>query len=110
MKLPNAQHAVVELEKLVDYCLNPEHERGKHKARVFAAACGIEAPHAELLRQALLGAAVQAEATLTFSDRFGARYVVEFTVQGPTGSALVRSSWIVRSSEDFPRLTSCYVV
>jgi hypothetical protein len=53
---------------------------------------------------------VQAEATLTFSDRFGARYVVEFTVQGPTGSALVRSSWIVRSSEDFPRLTSCYVV
>lgn len=110
MRLPNAQHAVVDLEKLVDYCLDPEHERGKHKARVFAAACGIEAPHAELLRQALLDAAVQSEATPTASDSFGTRYVVEFTVQGPTGSASVRSLWIVRAEEDFPRLISCYVV
>ena len=27
-----------------------------------------------------------------------------------TGEATVRSSWIVRSGEDFPRLTSCYVL
>ena len=38
MKLPNAENAYVDLRKLADYCLDSEHERGKHKARVFAAA------------------------------------------------------------------------
>jgi hypothetical protein len=28
----------------------------------------------------------------------------------PVGRALVPSSWIVRDGEDFPRLTSCYVL
>lgn len=27
--------------KLTGYCLNPEHPRGKHKARVFASALGF---------------------------------------------------------------------
>ena len=57
MKLPNAENAFVDLQKLTDYCLNPEHERGKHKARVFAATCGLTAEHAELLRHSLLDAA-----------------------------------------------------
>ncbi|WP_200235400.1 DUF6883 domain-containing protein [Thiohalocapsa halophila] len=43
MKLPNANQAVVDLEKLRGYCLNPAHPRGRHKARVFAAALGITA-------------------------------------------------------------------
>ena len=42
MKLPNADRAVVEMQKLVDYCLDPEHPRGKHKARVFLSSCGLE--------------------------------------------------------------------
>ncbi len=29
MKLPNADRAVVEIEKLRDYCLNPVHPRGR---------------------------------------------------------------------------------
>ena len=110
MKLPNAENAFVDLQKLVDYCLNPEHERGKHKARVFAAACGLDASLAETLKEALLSGAEENEAIFTRSDAFGARYVVECNVQGPDGDALVRSTWIVRQGEDFPRLTSCYVV
>ena len=38
MTLPHAEAAVVEVvdpRKLRDYCLNPNHPRGKHKARVF---------------------------------------------------------------------------
>lgn len=27
MKLPNAENVVIEMQKLVDYCLNPEHTR-----------------------------------------------------------------------------------
>jgi len=41
MKLPGGEDAIVDPEKLTGYCLNPEHPRGKHKARVFATALGF---------------------------------------------------------------------
>ena len=53
MKLPNGDRAIVDIAKLRDYCLNPEHPRGKHKARVFAAALGFTVDDAEKLRAAL---------------------------------------------------------
>jgi len=77
---------------------------------VFQAACGITADHAELLRQQLLNAAEHADAVLDDSLGFGARYMIELTLQGPSGSARVRSAWIIRQSEDFPRFVSAYVL
>lgn len=53
MKLPNAERAVKEMRKLSDYCLNPSHDEGKHKARLFAAALGMTAHDAAELRTAL---------------------------------------------------------
>ncbi len=63
IKLPNAANAYVDLAKLHDYCLNPEHPRGQHKARVFAQALGLTAVHAEELRQNLLDAVRSSDAT-----------------------------------------------
>lgn len=40
MKLPNAENAVIDIAKLRDYSLNPNHPEGKHKARVFQAKLG----------------------------------------------------------------------
>ena len=110
MKLPNADRAAVETAKLRDYCLNPDHPRGRHKARVFAAALGLSADHWDELRDALLKAARTEQATATDQDEYGQRYVVDFTMNGPAGRARIRSCWIVRSGEDIPRLTSCYVL
>jgi hypothetical protein len=110
MKLPNADRAVVDIEKLRDYCLDPGHPRGRHKARVFASALGITADDAELLHEELLAAANNAEAEPTDSDEFGQRFVLDFKMAGPMGHARVRSGWIVRSDEDFPRLATCYVL
>ncbi|MBI1832539.1 MAG: hypothetical protein HYR84_13950 [Planctomycetes bacterium] len=110
MKLPNGDRAVVDIVMLTDYCLSPTHPRGRHKARVFAATLGLTATLADLLRDALLAAAGTEEATPSDQDEFGQRYVVDFTVKGPNGEALVRSTWIIRIGEDFPRLTSCYVL
>ncbi|SRR5260370_31487888 len=110
MKLPNGEHAVVDIAKLRDYCLNPDHFRGRHKARVFAAALGVNADHAEELQAALLEAARNEEAKVADQDEFGQRFVVDFTMKGPVGEGRVRSSWIVKTGEDFPRLTSCYVI
>ena len=110
MKLPNGERAVVDIVKLLDYCLSPDHLRGRHKARVFAAALGLTADDAEELRSALLEAARTEDATATGPDEYGQRYVVEFTMKRGGREARVRSSWIVRTGEDFPRLTSSFVL
>jgi len=33
--LPNYEQAEIPDEKIFGYCLNPFHERGKHKAKIF---------------------------------------------------------------------------
>jgi hypothetical protein len=110
MRLPNGEHAVIEMAKLRDYCLNAHHPRGRHKARGFAAVLGLTAGHAEDLRDALLEAARTTDAKPTDRDQYGQRYIIDFTMNGPAGSGTIRSSWIVLAGEDFPRLTSCYVL
>lgn len=41
VRLPRAREATIPTAKLVSYALDPSHERGQHKARVFASALGI---------------------------------------------------------------------
>lgn len=57
MKIPNGDKAVVDVRKLKDYCLNPSHEIGKHKARVFKGALDLTIDDCEFLRSRLLEAA-----------------------------------------------------
>ena len=61
MKLPNAQNAVVNIAKLRDYSLNPNHPEGKHKARAFREKLRIRRDDAELLRGLILEAVLAAE-------------------------------------------------
>jgi len=110
MKLPNADRATVDIDKLRDYCLNPEHPRGRHKALVFASTLGLTGREAGELRAALLAAARTQEAIAQESDDYGRRYVLDFVMQGPAGEATARSGWIIRTGEDFPRPTSCFVL
>ncbi len=110
MKLPGGARALVDVAKLRDYCLNPHHPRGRHKARVFASALGLTSTDAKRLGQALLKAAADCEATPGELDDYGQRYVLDFEMGGPGGLVTVRSNWIVLSGEDFPRMTSCFVV
>jgi len=110
LKLPNADRAVVDIEKLRDYCLNPEHRRGCHKARVFNASLGFTRENAEDLRRILLAAALKNNAIPLEHDEYGNRYMVKFIATGPSGKAMVRSSWIIRRGEEILRLMSCYVL
>ena len=110
MKLPSADRAVVDINKLRNYCLNPEHRRGLHKARVFASAIGLTKDDAANLQAALLAAVRDGDAVEGVQDDYGRRYVVDFVVKRSKGEATVRSSWIIRQGEEFPRFTTCYVL
>jgi hypothetical protein len=109
MTLPNPERAVVEIEKLRDYVLNPEHDEGKHKARVFRSALGFTQTDAGRLREMILEAVLREEATLSKRTRHGQLYAVDFVAQGLRGEVTIRTGWIVGRGTDFPRLVTCYV-
>ncbi len=109
MPLPGAERAIVSLEKLRGYCLDAEHPEGRHKARVFRAALGLNADDAEWLQTVLLEIVRTREAVPVGLTSYGRLYVIDFPLSTPAGQAVVRCSWIIRSDERFPRLTSCYV-
>lgn len=109
MKLPNGINAVVEIEKLRNYSLNPNHPVGKHKARVFKAALGITLREAEWLREQALDIATKDDAHPDSASVFGEKYVIDSLVEHEGRFAIVRFAWIIEFGTDFPRLTSCYV-
>lgn len=110
MTIPHADRAAVDVRKLRDYCLNPFHDEGKHKARVFAAVLGITADDAEALRNILLQAIRTHDARVGYQDAYGQRYVVDFLLEWRGKQGMIRSGWIVEHGSDVPRLTSCYVL
>ena len=110
MKLPNADQAFVDVAKLRDYALDPVHAEGKHKARVFAAALGLSRNDAEWLRDQLLLAARTFDCSLGRKTEHGQRYVIDFDATARGKTARLRSAWNLRPTENFPRLTTCYVL
>ena len=108
MLIPNAENAVVDIRKLRDYCLNREHDDGKHKARLFSSTLGMVVENAEELREILLEVVKTHEARLGRWDEFGQRYILDFTLEWQNRSATLRSGWIVEHGSEIPRLTTCY--
>ena len=108
MLLPQAELAEVDIRKLRDYCLNPEHWEGKHKARLFAAALGITIDDAPHLRAVLLEMVLTHNAQLGLLDEYGKRYTVDFLLEWRGRRAVIRSGWIIEHESDTPRLTTCY--
>jgi hypothetical protein len=110
MKLPNAEAAFIDLNKLQNYSLNLQHDRGKHKARSFAAILGLSSDDTELLQAVILEAIQIYDALPTSFDEYGQRYIVDFPVTRNENTATVRTTWIIRPTENFPRFVSCYIV
>jgi len=110
VQIPNADRAFIDMRKLVDYCLDPTHPVGRDKSVVFRSALGFTSDNALTLRDLILDAVSMEEARLGRLDEFGQRYVVDFDVLSGFGESRLRSAWIIRSGEDFPRLTTCYVL
>jgi hypothetical protein len=108
--LPNADAAIVDVTKLEAYVLNDEHPRGRHKARVFLASLGIRRTDAAWLRPALLDGVQSHPALRLEADQWGERWQVDVSLRQKHRRAIVRTVWIIRSSEDIPRLVTCWIL
>ena len=108
-QLPLASDAVIPTEKLVAYALDPDHPRGRHKARVFTAALGIRKPDWQYLRDQILEAVVDAEVRGTRITPHGVLYDVLVLVDGLNGATQrVATIWLVAGDRP-PRLVSTWV-
>ena len=90
MKLPKAESASIAIEKLRNYCLDPECPRGKHKARVFSSVLGLTQEDAEILQEAIPRAVLASDCEPGQSDRYGQRFTVD--LQWKWGGELGRSA------------------
>ena len=109
-KLPHPERAIVHINKLTNYCLNPEHPSGKHKARVFKSSLNLDLEDAETVRTVLLDVVHREMATPTKRNAYGQKYVIDFEMNHWGRIAEVRTVWIVRDNENFPRFVTCYVL
>jgi hypothetical protein len=110
MKLPNPDQAVVDMQKLIGYCLNLDHSDGQHKAKVFRAALDIGIAEAAELQSILLQSVKVYNAIPSKSNQQGQKYIIDFSITRLEKQTSVRSAWIVRYDENFPRLVTCYVL
>lgn len=90
------------------YCLNPNHSSGKHEARVFASALGIQANNAEDLQQLIAQAAVEGEVVQQDLTAFGQLYKVDWVIID-RDSIVLRTLWEVRVGQSAPRLVSAFI-
>jgi uncharacterized protein DUF6883 len=107
--LPRAREAVIPTDKLAGYALDPEHPRGRHKARVFAAALGIRQSDWRYLHDQLLEAVADAEVRGTRITPHGVLYDVVVLIDGLNGATQrVATIWLVAGDRP-PRLVSTWV-
>ncbi|NLX13753.1 MAG: hypothetical protein GXY44_08895 [Phycisphaerales bacterium] len=109
MKLPNGDQAIVEDGKLRNYVLNPMHPVGRHHAFLFQKLLGIHIANLEILRKALLTAAVSESVSRDTATVFGHKYEMSFQLCGPVGSKIIRAVWMIDEAGDRPRLITCFV-
>lgn len=110
MKVPNAEHAFIDVRKLTDYCLDENHPVGKHKAKLFAAALNLRKENALELSEILLLAVKSNGAKPGIQDSFGQRYTVDFEVEKDGKHAIIRSGWIIPINSNVPKLITCFII
>jgi hypothetical protein len=109
MKLPNAGDVEINVRKMTDYCLNPEHPRGKHKAKVFRRTFGITSEDSQELINQIKNKILETECEKGELDEYGQRFTVDVEIEINKSKAVVRTGWIIKQNETRPVFMTCYV-
>lgn len=107
-KLPHGERAVIPMEKLTHYCLNPGHPRGKDKARVFASVLGLTQDRADELYNLVRQAALHGDITKQEQTVCGHYYRVDWPVPAQVG-VILRTIWQLTPGEEAPRMISVFL-
>jgi hypothetical protein len=108
MKLPNGDRPQISRQKLVGYCLNPDHKRGKDKARRFREVLGITSENADLLYVLVQQAAIEGEVIQQTVTPFGQEFKVDWNIPDTSGVQL-RTIWEIAPGATEPRLITAFI-
>ena len=104
--LRNYAAAYIPDDKIRRYALGDPHKRRPFEALGYSKEVG----NWEELRERIKEALPFYPARLVKSSRWGEIFRVDHPLPGPSGEeAPIRTGWIYRVGEDFPRLTTLYV-
>jgi hypothetical protein len=107
-KLPHIDAALIPAKKIVNYLLSETHEAGRDKANFFKR-FGFTSEAWEIFAQALRRHAAQHKIAKIEPSPFGNRYVIEGSLQTPSGRApQVRAVWFIDTGETAPRFVTAY--
>jgi hypothetical protein len=107
VRLPNADQAIIEQEKLEGYVLSASHPVGRFKSRFFAS-LGFTAHTWREFEAALRSQHLREPATPGPVEAFGQPFTIRAILEGPAGAALVTSVWFVRTGEAVARFVTAY--
>jgi hypothetical protein len=110
MKLPNAEAARIDRDKLRRYLLSETHPIGRWKARFFRG-IGFDESNVTLFERSLIEIAETEEVVETLTTLHGTKYVIEGLVRAPSGNLVrLRTVWIVDTGQDRPRFVTAYPI
>ena len=108
MHLPHINEAHVPEARLSGYLLAADHASGRSKA-VSLNKPGFRRDQPDVLRRALLQHAADNAVSSVQLTPFGAKYLIEGRISGPTGTAApIRCVWFVETGERRPRFVTAY--
>ncbi len=108
MRLPHADAAVIDGDKLRSYLLSPTHPVGRFKARFFGR-LGYRADDWKRLEADLRSQHLQHAAHPREKTAYGQKYEIRGRLVGPNGTAVeLVSAWIIRAGEEAPRFVTAY--
>lgn len=110
MRLPNAEAAQIDRDKVRGYLLSETHPIGKWKAKFFRG-IGFSEANLALLERLLIEIAKTEEVVETVTAVHGTKHVVEGLIKAPSGIQVrLRAVWIVDTGQDRPRFVTAYPI
>ena len=110
MYLPNKERAIVEIKKVKEYLLNPEHRTGKHKARFFTK-IGFSLDNPQVLQKALKQHPINHECAKTIDSEHGVKFIIEGSIITPENRMYhIRTVWMIPTSEELAKLVTAYPI
>jgi filamentous hemagglutinin len=112
--LPRAAGAIGIRRKLIDYSLNPTHERGGAKARGFQQILGITVEDADYLESEIrAGILIEPVTSIRPAIPTGFNFLVEVPIRGIGAKSnrliSVRTAWLLSEPGAFPRMTTAFL-
>lgn len=107
-RLPNAERAIIDVEKLRGYVLSSANPLGRFKAAFFRK-LGYSAENWEAFERHLRGLILSEDATKVEESPFGQKFVVEGPLVGPLGDTVqIITVRIILKGESIPRFVTVY--